>query len=188
MVIVSEERGTISFCFNGNIASNLDGPKLRTMLEAIFSPKVRKKSRKAPAKGLRDGASIDAPLSRRTLDAVSSRRGGDSPDNARLSRRSSELESAAHPRISLAEPEPSPARPRVHRRVTRRRPCGPRYRRRRRSRSRHCARRSRPRPPKSTRDTRLIPTPRTIPKAMAALAKVTRDVVVFAEQRAHLPA
>jgi diadenylate cyclase len=45
VVIVSEERGTISFCFNGNIASNLDGPKLRTMLDAIFSPKVRKKSR-----------------------------------------------------------------------------------------------------------------------------------------------
>lgn len=46
VVIVSEERGSISFCFNGNIASNLDGPKLRTMLEAIFSPRVRKKSRK----------------------------------------------------------------------------------------------------------------------------------------------
>jgi uncharacterized protein (TIGR00159 family) len=46
VVIVSEERGTISFCFNGNIASNLDGPKLRTMLEAIFRPEVRKKSRR----------------------------------------------------------------------------------------------------------------------------------------------
>lgn len=49
VVIVSEERGTISFCFNGNIASNLDGPKLKTMLEAIFSPRVRKKTRKAAA-------------------------------------------------------------------------------------------------------------------------------------------
>src|SRR5438552_12007315 len=49
VVIVSEERGTISFCFNGNIASNLDGPKLRTMLDAIFSPKVRKKSRRNKA-------------------------------------------------------------------------------------------------------------------------------------------
>jgi len=113
VVIVSEERGTISFCFNGNIASNLDGAKLRTMLEAIFSPKVRKKSRKAPAKSLRDGASADAPLSRRTLDAMTSRRGGDSVDSARLSRRSAEPEPAAHPRISLAEPEPSAQRPRV---------------------------------------------------------------------------
>jgi diadenylate cyclase len=50
VVIVSEERGTISFCFNGNIASNLDGPKLRTMLEAIFSPKLRKKKRKPGAR------------------------------------------------------------------------------------------------------------------------------------------
>jgi len=112
VVIVSEERGTISFCFNGNIASNLDGAKLRTMLEAIFSPKVRKKSRKAPAKVLRDGAAADAPLSRRTLDAVTSRRSGDLTESARLSRRSVEPE-LAHPRISLAEPEPSPVRPRV---------------------------------------------------------------------------
>ena len=47
VVVVSEERGNISFCFNGNIASNLDGPKLRTMLEAVFSPKsVRKRAAK----------------------------------------------------------------------------------------------------------------------------------------------
>lgn len=47
VVVVSEERGTISFCFNGNIASNLDGPKLRAMLEAIFSPKLRAKKKGA---------------------------------------------------------------------------------------------------------------------------------------------
>lgn len=46
VVIVSEERGTISFCFNGNIATSLDGPKLHAMLEAIFSPKVRKTRKK----------------------------------------------------------------------------------------------------------------------------------------------
>jgi uncharacterized protein (TIGR00159 family) len=46
VVIVSEERGTISFCFNGNIATNLDGPKLHAMLEAMFSPKIRKTPRK----------------------------------------------------------------------------------------------------------------------------------------------
>jgi len=57
VVIVSEERGTISFCFNGNIATNLDGPKLKTMLEAIFSPKVRKKSRKAVQQRDREGVS-----------------------------------------------------------------------------------------------------------------------------------
>lgn len=49
VVIVSEERGTISFCFNGNIAPNLDGPKLRTMLDAVFSPKRAQKRRTATA-------------------------------------------------------------------------------------------------------------------------------------------
>jgi hypothetical protein len=48
VVIVSEERGTISFCFNGNIATSLDGPKLHAMLEAIFSPKVRKRAPRKP--------------------------------------------------------------------------------------------------------------------------------------------
>jgi diadenylate cyclase len=107
VVIVSEERGTISFCFNGNIASNLDGLKLRTMLEAIFSPKVRRKSRKAPGK-----AGADAPpLSRRSTDLPASRRTGEAAATAKG--RPSEPE--IHPRISLvaAEPEPSPTRPRV---------------------------------------------------------------------------
>jgi diadenylate cyclase len=113
VVIVSEERGTISFCFNGNIASNLDGLKLRTMLEAIFSPKVRKKSRKAAPQSQRQGASAEAPLNRRATDSVVSRRSGEAPDSARNPRRPSEPE-IVHPRISLAEPpEPSPVRPRV---------------------------------------------------------------------------
>jgi diadenylate cyclase len=94
VVIVSEERGTISFCFNGNIASNLDGAKLRTMLEAIFSPKVRKKSRKVQTKTQRESPSVEAPLSRRTLDAITSRRSVDSTEGGRLTRRSTELEPA----------------------------------------------------------------------------------------------
>ncbi|MFZ5893229.1 MAG: diadenylate cyclase CdaA [Myxococcota bacterium] len=98
VVIVSEERGTISFCFNGNIASNLDGPKLKTMLEAIFSPRVRKKSRKA-----RSEAQREAPVeSVRQPEAVKSARLSD-PDIDR-------------PRISLvadsATETPAPVRPR----------------------------------------------------------------------------
>jgi diadenylate cyclase len=112
VVIVSEERGTISFCFNGNIASNLDGLKLRTMLEAIFSPKVRKKSRKSAPQSQRQGAALEAPLSRRAADSVASRRLGEAPESTRHARRASDPE-AVHPRISLAEPEPSPVRPRV---------------------------------------------------------------------------
>jgi diadenylate cyclase len=84
VVIVSEERGTISFCFNGNIATNLDGPKLHSMLEAIFSPKVRKSARKA-----KRAEPSDAPQStRREPDAIA-------PESE-------------HRRISLVmDPEPS---------------------------------------------------------------------------------
>lgn len=106
VVIVSEERGTISFCFNGNIASNLDGAKLRTMLEAIFSPKVRRKSRKAASQ--RESAEV--PHTRRSTDLPQSRRPtGDAPESVR--RRPSEPE-IAHPRITLSEPEPLPVRTR----------------------------------------------------------------------------
>jgi diadenylate cyclase len=58
VVIVSEERGTISFCFNGNIASNLDGPKLRTMLEAMFRPEVRKKRGRRKTETKRDSQEL----------------------------------------------------------------------------------------------------------------------------------
>ena len=68
VVIVSEERGTISFCFNGNIASNLDGPKLRTMLEAMFRPEVRKKRRKPEAKRDSQDVTRTVPDQRSTRD------------------------------------------------------------------------------------------------------------------------
>jgi diadenylate cyclase len=46
VVVVSEERGSISFCFNGNIIPNLDGPRLRAALDGVFGPK-RTVTRKA---------------------------------------------------------------------------------------------------------------------------------------------
>ncbi len=50
VVVVSEERGTIGFCFNGNIVSNLDGPSLRQALNGLFGH--RKKSAKSDKKAL----------------------------------------------------------------------------------------------------------------------------------------
>ncbi len=44
VVVVSEERGTISFCFNGNIVSNLDGPSLKQALLGLFGRKARRKA------------------------------------------------------------------------------------------------------------------------------------------------
>lgn len=74
VVVVSEERGNISFCFNGNIASNLDGPKLRTMLEAVFSPKsVRKRAAKLRKSTTATPVPISATETRReTQDAPAS--------------------------------------------------------------------------------------------------------------------
>jgi diadenylate cyclase len=43
VVVVSEERGTISFCFSGNIVSNLDGPSLKQALLGLFGRKPKKK-------------------------------------------------------------------------------------------------------------------------------------------------
>ena len=56
VVVVSEERGTISFCFNGNIISNLDGASLRQALLGLFGQQRRKK------KGAKKG---DGPASRK---------------------------------------------------------------------------------------------------------------------------
>jgi diadenylate cyclase len=99
VVVVSEERGTISFCFNGNIASNLDGPKLKTMLEAIFSPKVRKKSRKVAAKRL------SAPPPPMDTEVPSSKR----PEAPRLQLRpSGDAESPPAPRVARSSPEVTP--------------------------------------------------------------------------------
>ena len=50
VVVVSEERGTISFCFNGNIVSNLDGASLRQALLGLFGQRSRKKKPGAPAR------------------------------------------------------------------------------------------------------------------------------------------
>lgn len=48
VVVVSEERGTISFCFSGNIVQNLDAESLRNALLGLFGRATRKG--KTPAK------------------------------------------------------------------------------------------------------------------------------------------
>ena len=57
VVVVSEERGTISFCFNGNIVPNLDGASLKQALLGLFGQRARVKNKaegKAPV-GKRSG-------------------------------------------------------------------------------------------------------------------------------------
>lgn len=45
VVVVSEERGTISFCFNGNIVPNLDGASLKQALLGLFGQRARSKKK-----------------------------------------------------------------------------------------------------------------------------------------------
>jgi diadenylate cyclase len=45
VVVVSEERGTISFCFNGNIVPNLDGASLKQALHGLFGQRARGKKK-----------------------------------------------------------------------------------------------------------------------------------------------
>ncbi len=45
VVVVSEERGSISFCFNGNIVTNLDGASLRQALLGLFGQRTRKRAK-----------------------------------------------------------------------------------------------------------------------------------------------
>ena len=45
VVVVSEERGTISFCFNGNIVGNLDGASLKQALLGLFGQRARAKKK-----------------------------------------------------------------------------------------------------------------------------------------------
>ena len=58
VVVVSEERGTISCCFSGNIVLNLDGQALRTMLLGQFGRASRKKQ---PAAATRKPANVTLP-------------------------------------------------------------------------------------------------------------------------------
>jgi uncharacterized protein (TIGR00159 family) len=51
VVVVSEERGTISFCFNGNIISNLDGASLRQALLGLFGQRARAKKKAGAKRG-----------------------------------------------------------------------------------------------------------------------------------------
>jgi uncharacterized protein (TIGR00159 family) len=64
VVVVSEERGTISFCFNGNIVSNLDGASLRQALLGLFGQRSRKKKAGQPP---RKGAQAQTGSYRITL-------------------------------------------------------------------------------------------------------------------------
>lgn len=62
VVVVSEERGSISFCFNGNIVGNLDGPGLRRALEGVFSPRLAKRRAQKAKREAQKSVAVETPV------------------------------------------------------------------------------------------------------------------------------
>lgn len=70
VVVVSEERGTISFCFNGNIVPNLDGASLKQALLGLFGQRARAKKKNPGTVGKGGRASmVSSPPRVSTLPA-----------------------------------------------------------------------------------------------------------------------
>lgn len=63
VIVVSEERGTISFCFGGNIVSNLDGASLKQALLGLFGRKPPR--RKTTGHRLSTPRPVGTPVPRR---------------------------------------------------------------------------------------------------------------------------
>ena len=63
VVVVSEERGTISFCFSGNIVQNLDAESLRSALLGLLGRPARKAKASAKAAKVDSLASVVSPRS-----------------------------------------------------------------------------------------------------------------------------
>lgn len=63
LVVVSEERGTISFCFNGNIVPNLDASGLREALVSMLEQKPKRAARaRAVVEPTRTTSPVATPL------------------------------------------------------------------------------------------------------------------------------
>lgn len=85
VVVVSEERGTISFCFSGNIVQNLDAESLRSALLGLLGRPARK-GKPAPKQAKVDSlASVVGP---RTSTPPTPRSGTPIPESARAEPRS----------------------------------------------------------------------------------------------------
>jgi diadenylate cyclase len=66
VVVVSEERGTISFCFSGNIVQNLDAESLRSALLGLLGRPARKAKATSKQAGL---AGLGGDAAQRAADA-----------------------------------------------------------------------------------------------------------------------
>lgn len=76
VVVVSEERGALSVCFDGNIVRNLDGDSLRDALYGLFyrtpAPRKKKKTPTAPIERTRETKAISPAIAAREVEKSSS--------------------------------------------------------------------------------------------------------------------
>jgi hypothetical protein len=61
VVVISEERGTVSLCFNGNVVRDLDGPSLRTALLGLLTKQPRRRISRAPTESGRAPSPSEGP-------------------------------------------------------------------------------------------------------------------------------
>jgi uncharacterized protein (TIGR00159 family) len=98
VVVVSEERGTISFCFSGNIVSNLDGASLRQALLGLFGRKARKKGSKK----------VSTPVGRQSYASIPGTRPITTPVPARPSTIATPVPTASPIAPAAARPSSEP--------------------------------------------------------------------------------
>jgi diadenylate cyclase len=109
VVVVSEERGTISFCFSGNIVSNLDGQSLRQALLGLFGRQPRKKtltSRVAELTSGRLAPSTPPPAPRASMTPTPAPVAAAPPPPAPV-----QSSATKTPMVRLATPTPSASMP-----------------------------------------------------------------------------
>ena len=67
VIVVSEERGSVSLCFNGNIIRDLDASSLREALLGLFYRRPRTKPKREHSQSIAPPASEEKPEGRRTI-------------------------------------------------------------------------------------------------------------------------
>lgn len=112
VVVVSEERGTISYCFGGNIVPAVPVQELRRLLDAALNPKrKRQKAKPRPSGAPASKASSDRKPLREAPATTTAE--DDAPKSIRRpSTAEADAPSSRRPRISAESESPPPLRPR----------------------------------------------------------------------------
>ncbi len=81
-IVVSEERGTMSLCFNGRISKNLDGDSLRKALYGLFSEEKKREREKAAEERKSKAPTLAAAVNEDSTSTVVLEEDGEKPRSA----------------------------------------------------------------------------------------------------------